>query len=274
MQRQVGLEPQPYVELMADPLTQVTPLVITFNEEANIRRTLAGLSWAQRILVIDSGSTDRTLELLAAVPQVEVIHRPFDSFAEQCNFGLSMIHTTWCLSLDADHVVTAAFQVELAQLIATALDTLVAVRTPFRYLVHGRPLRGSLLPPRINLLRPGHGRYVNDGHGHQFLPDGPTITMRQPLLHDDRKPLARWLAAQQRYLVQETDKLLSSPRSQLSLADRLRLRNWVAPIAVPLLCLFWHRGLLDGWRGWFYAFQRMYVESLLSLMLWEARHDH
>ena len=80
---------------MANLLSQVTPLILTFNEEANISRTLAGLSWAQRILVIDSGSTDRTLELLAAVPQVEVIHRPFDSFAEQCNFGLSLIHTPW-----------------------------------------------------------------------------------------------------------------------------------------------------------------------------------
>ena len=45
----------------------------------------------------------------------------------------------------------------------------------------------------------------------------------------------------------------------------------IAPFAVFALCLIWHRGLLDGWRGWFYAFQRLYVETLLSLMLWEAR---
>ena len=102
---------------MAD-LSRVTPLVITYNEESNIARTLEGLRWAERILVIDSGSTDRTLELLAEVPQVEVVHRPFDSFAEQCNFGLSLIRTPWCLSLDADHRITPAFQAELAQLIA------------------------------------------------------------------------------------------------------------------------------------------------------------
>ena len=259
---------------MADPLSQVTPLILTFNEEANIGRSLAGLAWADRIVVVDSGSNDRTLEILARHPQVEVVHRRFDSFADQCNFGLSLIRTPWCLSLDADHVVTPAFQAELARLIAQAPAELAAVRTPFRYCVHGRPLRGSLLPPRVNLLRPGRGRYVNDGHGHQFLPDGPAITMRQPLLHDDRKPLSRWLAAQQRYLEQETDKLLITPRHQLSRADRLRLRHVVAPVVVPLLCLIWHRGVLDGWRGWFYAFQRMYVETLLSLMLWEARHEN
>ena len=255
---------------MAD-LSQVTPLVITFNEEANIRRTLAGLSWAQRILVIDSGSTDRTLELLAAVPQVEIIHRPFDSFAEQCNFGLSLIHTPWILSLDADHRITPAFQAELAQLIATAPADLAAVVTPFRYLVAGKPLRGTLLPARINLMRRGGGHYENDGHSHQFVPSGRIATMREPVLHDDRKPLSRWLASQQRYLQQETHKLLATPPLQLSLNDRLRRTHVIAPFAVLALCLIWHRGLLDGWRGWFYAFQRMYVETLLSLMLWEAR---
>ena len=95
--------------------------------------------------------------------------------------------------------------------------------------------------------------------------------MHQPILHDDRKPLSRWLASQQRYLQQETHKLLTTPHHQLSRGDRLRKRHVIAPFAVLALCLIWHRGLLDGWRGWFYAFQRLYVETLLSLMLWEAR---
>jgi glycosyltransferase involved in cell wall biosynthesis len=257
---------------VAEGLEQVTPLILTYNEEANIARTLAGLTWARRIVVIDSGSTDRTLELLKEHPQVEVFTRQFDSFAEQCNFGLELIHTPWCLSLDADHGVTPAFRAELAQLMATAPLDHAAVLTPFRYLVHGRPLRGALLPPRYSLIRPGHGHYVNDGHSHQFQPRGRTTSMREPLLHDDRKPLSRWLAAQQGYLQQETSKLLSTPRHQLSRNDRLRLRHVIAPFAVLWLCLLWHRGLLDGWRGWFYAFQRLYAETLLSLMLWEARH--
>ena len=97
-------------EPAAAPLDQVTALILTFNEEANISRTLAGLRWARRIVVIDSFSTDATLELLAQCPQVEVVQRAFDSFAEQCNFGLQLIRTPWCLSLDADHRITPAFQ--------------------------------------------------------------------------------------------------------------------------------------------------------------------
>lgn len=255
-------------------LSLVTPLIITYNEEANIARTLNGLAWAKRILVVDSGSTDNTLAIISSFSQVEVFKRKFDTFADQCNFGLSQITTRWCLSLDADHIVTDQFRDELVGIIATLPADIVAVRTEFRYLVYGKPLRGSLLPPRLNLIRPQHGCYQNDGHSHHFIPNGPISSMHHPLLHDDRKPLDRWLCAQQRYLSQESTKLLSTPRDQLSFADRIRLKHVIAPIIVPLLSLVWHRGLLDGWRGWFYAMQRAYAEILLSLMLWEARHGH
>ena len=256
---------------MANPLDQVTPLLLTYNEEANISRTLAGLRWARRIVVVDSFSTDATLELLAQHPQVEVLQRAFDSFAEQCLAGLRLITTPWCLSLDADHGITPAFQTELSEVVSVAPAEVTAVLTPFRYCVQGRPLRGALLPPRFNLIRPNGGHYENDGHAHRFVPAGRTLVMCQPILHDDRKPLSRWMASQQRYLQQETHKLLTTPHQQLSRGDRLRKRHVIAPFAVLLLCLIWHRGLLDGWRGCFYAFQRMYVETLLSLMLWEAR---
>ena len=257
---------------VAEALDQVTPLILTFNEEANIARNLAGLGWAKRIVVVDSGSTDHTLEILTAHLRVEVVQRPFDSFAQQSNFGLGLIHTSWCLSLDADHICTVAFQAELASLLEYAVTDLAAVRTPFRYLIHGRPVRCGIYPPRFNLVRPSRGHFENDGHSHRFVPAGPTASMRQPLLHDDRKPLSRWLASQQTYLSQETHKLLHTPISKLGLNDRLRLLHGLTPLIVPLYCLIWHRGLLDGWRGWFYAFQRAYAEILLSLMLWEARH--
>lgn len=258
---------------ITDPLGQVTPLILTYNEEPNIARTLAALTWATRIVVVDSGSRDGTLAILAGCAAVEVVHRNFDSHANQWNFGLEQVVAGWVLSLDADYRVTKALRDEMADHLQRADQQGIAgYRIPFRYCVAGRPLRGTVLPPRLALFRRSQAFYVDDGHTQDLRLNGHCLTLRQPILHDDRKSLSRWLWAQERYLSLETDKLLHTPPGQLSRADRLRLYHVVAPFAVLALCLFWHRGLLDGWRGWFYAFQRLYVEVLLSLMLWESRH--
>src|SRR5262249_57388185 len=82
---------------------QITPLIITLDEAPNIGRTLDKLGWARRIVVVDSGSTDGTLELLRGYPQVDVVQHPFADFAAQCNFGLTQVATNWVLSLDADY---------------------------------------------------------------------------------------------------------------------------------------------------------------------------
>src|SRR5258707_15375916 len=93
-----------------------TPLLITFNEIQNIARTVGRLEWAKRIVVVDSGSTDGTLGFLAKDPRIEVHHRAFDSFAQQCNFGLSQVRTEWVLSLDADYELSDEFNAELGKL--------------------------------------------------------------------------------------------------------------------------------------------------------------
>ena len=258
---------------VADCLDQITPLLLTYNEEANISRTLAGLRWARRIVVVDSFSTDATLELLTQHPQVEVVQRVFDTHATQWNVGLDLIPHGWVLSLDADYVITPALQQEISAAIACSdRQRIDGYRIPFRFCVFGKPLRGTVLPPRLALFRRACGTYVDDGHTQDLRLSGTCSALSSPILHDDRKPLSRWLWAQNRYLKLEVHKLLTTPPSQLGTADRLRCHTVLAPFAVLLLCLIWHRGLLDGWRGWFYAFQRMYVETLLSLMLWEARH--
>ena len=254
------------------PEIPLSVLLITYNEEANIERTLAALNWVSSILVIDSGSTDRTLDILASEPTVTVRHRRFDSFADQCNFGLDLIKTEWVLSLDADYVVTSALAEEICSCFQVPEKILFSgFAIPFRYCIAGKPLRGTLLPPRICLYRAAGARYRNDGHGHRVDVPGKVGRLRHPILHDDRKPLERWLASQTRYLTIETQKLQTTPSSQLSVADRLRLNTPLAPLAALVLCLFVNGGILDGWQGWTYAFQRCYAEILLKLMLLETR---
>ena len=260
---------------MNAPLDQITPVILTFNEEANIARTLAGLHWARRIVVIDSGSTDGTHAVLTADPRVELHQRAFDTHANQWNFGLAQVSGGWVLSLDADYRITPPLQRALAAAIAEVNDqpgeVVAGFSIPFRYCVFGKPLSGTVLPPRIALFRAGYGSYVDDGHTQDLVLSGRAGTLVEPILHDDRKALERWLWAQQRYMRRETEKLLATPDRQLSMADRLRKRTWLAPLAMVVMCLLLKRTAFDGWRGWYYAFHRAYAELLLLLMLMEAR---
>jgi hypothetical protein len=91
--------------------------------------------------------------------------------------------------------------------------------------------------------------------------------LRSPILHDDRKPLSRWFQAQSRYTELEAKKLLTSDPGALGWTDRVRRWGVVAPLAMLLYCLIIRGGILDGWAGFYYAFQRMLAELMLSLYL-------
>lgn len=248
-------------------LTDVTPLLITWNEAPNIGRCLERLDWASRILVVDSGSTDETLAICRAAANVRVIHRPFDSFAEQCNFGLQNIETEWVLSLDADYILPTQFAEELRGLAEDADGYSAA----FRYCVFGRPLRGCLYPPRTVLYRVQKAQYRNIGHGHRVEIAGAVRQLKSVIDHDDRKSLDRWLDSQYGYAQREAAHLGDAPADLLTRADKLRLKIWPAVPGVFLYTLLWKRCLLDGWPGWFYTLQRTYAELLLSLCLLQRR---
>ena len=92
------------------PTGSLTAIVLTWNEEENIRRCLEALEWVPRILVVDSFSSDQTPQIAKSFPNVELTQREFDSFAGQCNHALQLVATEWILSLDADYVVTDALR--------------------------------------------------------------------------------------------------------------------------------------------------------------------
>src|SRR5437016_5664140 len=147
---------------MPDFSAEVTPVILTRDEEANIGRTLAQLAWAREVLIVDSLSTDDTVKLARGFPNVRVVERPFDDLASQWNFGLTETHTRWVLALDADYFITDALAAELR-----ALDPppdIAAYIAAFDYAMNGRRLRGSLYPPRPVLLRRDVCTYWMDGH--------------------------------------------------------------------------------------------------------------
>jgi glycosyltransferase involved in cell wall biosynthesis len=250
-------------------LNDLTVLILTSNEEANIGRTLEALRWVARVVIVDSQSTDRTLEITRTFSNVQIYQRQFDAFAEQCNFGLTRMTTEWVLSLDADYVLTPELQEELKKL--RPPQDVRGYSIAFDYCVFGRPLRNSILPPRTVLYRRTGARYRNEGHGHRVAIDGKVERLRGHIWHDDRKPLSRWIQSQDRYTEIEAAYLLKTPEDKLNRPDKIRKWIFVAPLIMPIYLLLARHLILDGWIGWYYVFQRAIVETLLSLRLLEQK---
>lgn len=250
-------------------LDQVGVLILTHNEAPNIGRTLNALMWAQRIVVVDSGSTDETLEIIRRYPQAEILHRPFDSFAGQCNFGLTQISNDWVLSLDADY--------ELSQELITEFHHLspgqytAGFRASFVYRIYGRPLRGNIYPPRTVLYRKQFAKYCDQGHGHRVAIEGSVERLKGVIYHDDRKLLSSWLTAQQKYAKLEAEHLFAASRASLRRTDRIRLMGWPAPPLVFLFTLLIRGCIFDGWPGWLYVLQRTIAETMIAIEIVDRR---
>src|SRR6202167_2154024 len=122
--------------------------MIAMNEEANLPRTLESVRWADEIVVVDSGSTDRTLEIAQSCGAKTSYHA-FGGHGEQKNVALDLCTSDWVLLLDADEVLTPELQAEIRALLSGARE----------------PEFGAYSIPRLNLY---FGRWIRHGG---FYPD-------------------------------------------------------------------------------------------------------
>ena len=248
-------------------LDQITPVILTYNEAANIGRTLERLAWAREVVVVDSLSTDDTVAIAGRFPNTRVVQRPFDSHARQWRFATAEtgIGSAWILRLDADYMMESALREEVAALAPPA--ELSAYQISFTYCMDGKPLRASLYPTLPVLFRRGRETFTQDGHTEKLRIEGPTAPLTHRLLHDDRKTTERWLQSQSRYQAAEAEKLLSRPWAELSWADRLRLTRVLGPLAVAVHCLLVKGLIFDGTAGLLYTAQRVTADIILSMHL-------
>lgn len=248
-------------------MSGVTPVLLTYNEAPNLERTLACLRWAERVVVVDSGSTDGTREIAGRFGNVELYHRGFDNHGAQWAYAVreTEVRTEYVLALDADMCVTGGFLEELKVFLGGGYDEGLVC---FRMVIDGRDLGGGLYPPQMRLFRPGEVRISQRGHTQVFEGSGRVYRFRQAIHHDDRKGWGRWVSAQLKYAELEAERIEAGER--LGLKDGLR-RAGLMP-AVAGLCAY---GLAGGpFRGGAalrYALERATFESLLCLRLREKR---
>jgi glycosyltransferase involved in cell wall biosynthesis len=249
----------------------ITPLILTYNEAPNIGRALEKLSWARDIVVVDSFSDDETTTIISRFPQVRIFQHKFNSHEAQWNFGLkkTAIETEWVMALDADFSLSQQLVETLRNLRPT--DEVKAYRAPFIFCINGSEVHSAICPPAVFLFRRQDVEYIQDGHTQKPKICGRVDTLSDPIFHDDRKPFWRWFRSQKQYARLECEKLISTPKSDLDFADRMRRLRLIAPVAMLSYCLIARGALWEGPSAWLYSVQRMIFELMLSINL--LAHD-
>lgn len=262
----------------------VSTLILTFNEEANLQACLDALRWCDDIVVVDSGSTDRTLEV-ARRYGVRVLTRPFDNFANQRNYGLEHggFKHEWVLHLDADEVVTPAFVAALEQLDAD--EDIYAYEVPSKTMFFGKWLRHAGMWPsyQVRLGRVKQLRFVQVGHGQrEDLPRERLGVFPEAYLHFSfSHGLTAWLEKHLRYASDEVDALVDRKTNPPSASERrggvmgsrraIKARVSGLPLTLrPFLKFFYvyvlRCGFLDGRRGFAYAFMLAVYEGMIAVI--------
>jgi glycosyltransferase involved in cell wall biosynthesis len=248
----------------ASVFDSVTPVLLTYNEESNIARTLQSLQWAKRVVVLDSGSTDGTEEISKTYPNVSWKVHPFLSFGEQWRFGINdtNIKSEYILALDADMEVPISAAVEIERdFLGKGFDGGVFC---FELRMAGRPLLGSLYPPDLRIFRRETVDAGQIGHRHHFGVPGSIYRFRNKLVHDDRKDLDRWTLSQLGYAALEEARLRD--KSVGGIRAILR-RLGVMPLVAGLYGYIRSGGPFKGVASLEYAYQRATFECLPAMRL-------
>ena len=154
-----------------------------------IGRCLASVAWADEIIVLDSGSTDRTVALCRQ-SGARVVETDWPGFGPQKNRALDHATGTWVLSLDADEYLTQEAQAEIQAVLAPGPKT-DAFRMPRLSSYCGRFMHhGGWYPDYVTrLFRRGHARFSDDLVHERLLVSGPIETLREPLRHETYRDL-------------------------------------------------------------------------------------
>ena len=223
--------------------------MIAMNEEANLPRTLESVRWADEIIVVDSGSKDRTLEIAQSFGAKTSYHA-FGGHGEQKNVALDLCACDWILLLDADEVLTPALQDEIRQVL-NGESRYGAYWIPRLNLIFGRWMRhGGFYPDRkLRLFRRGSAR-LSEGVGPHSTPqfEGPKGRLKHDMLHYAYPDLNIYLEHMNRYS-SEIAQLLHK-KGRVSKSIYAFLWNAVAnPAATFVYNYFFRLGFLDGREG-------------------------
>ncbi len=266
-------------------------IILTFNAEATIAATLASAAEvSDDIHVVDSGSTDRTLAILAE-HGAHVASHPFEDYGKQRNWAIDNLPLKhgWELHLDADERLSPELAARIKALKEAFPADVDGYFVPRLMYFLGRPIRhGGMYPIwHMRLFRRGTARCEDRRYDQHFRCHGRTAQIHAPMIDDIRMSLGEWTARHNRWSDAEMNEILN-PGGESVIAGRLAgnpverkraLRGgyYRAPLLLRAFALFFYRyvlrlGFLDGTPGLiFFVLQTFWFRFLVDAKIYERR---
>ncbi|HEY0309339.1 MAG TPA: glycosyltransferase family 2 protein [Acidobacteriaceae bacterium] len=222
--------------------------IITLNEEKNIARTLASVAFAQEIIVVDSGSTDRTVEI-AREHGAQVFYEPWAGFAGQKNSAIDKCTGDWILSLDADEELSPELQSQIRVLLPSR-HNYEAYAIPRRNLFLGRWIKhGGFYPdPKLRLFKRGTARFEERPVHETMVLSGTYTNLDCDILHHAYPSLNGYIRQMNHYSTLGAEIAVSQGKissSWLVFVTNILLR----PVCTFLWNYIFRLGFLDGREG-------------------------
>lgn len=216
--------------------------VLTRDSERSIADTLESLLWVEEVVILDTGSIDRTLEIATSFPHVKIYHSDFCGFGPLHNRATELASHDWILSVDSDEIVSP----ELAQEIQTlSLNPNCLYSIPRRNFFNGKWIKGcGWNPDRVNRLYNRQStRFSDDAVHERVLSEGlEVVELKGPLRHTSYTCIADFLDKMQLYSDLFVEQKRGKKRSSLA---RALLSSWYTFFYSYVA----QRGFLDGYEG-------------------------
>jgi glycosyltransferase involved in cell wall biosynthesis len=270
----------------------LTAIVLTQDEATNIGLCLHAMAHVDDVVIVDSGSTDGTLDLARAIrPDVRVFYHPFQDFGDQRNWALDDCEPRheWVLFVDADEFCDPELLDEIDAFIRNPgprVGGFIAGRNYFL----GRWLKHTTMYPsyQLRLLKLGQVRYRKEGHGQREVTDGSLHYFKAGWRHEGfSKGVAQWIERHNQYSSDEVELILrlrSEPliwRGMIDSDPILRRRAFKGlgarmpfrPLARFIYTYVLKLGFLDGYSGFLYCLLRVAHDIHIVTKLAERRYS-
>jgi Glycosyltransferases involved in cell wall biogenesis len=247
-------------------IPKVSAIIITYNEEAIIGKTLQKLWWCDEIIVIDSGSTDKTRAICEELG-CSVIYHLFEGFGEQKKYGVSKAKNDWILCIDADEVLTDELIEEIRSEISkdqlpysgyTIPRNLVFMNKVFNY---GKESKACI----TRLFNKKHGNWDGAVVHEKLILNGPVKQLNNKILH---------------YSYNDYSQLLSKINLYSTLGAKkmhikgIRKNKLLVTIAIPFNFLkyyFFDRNFLNGYHGFAWSIFNTFYHFVKYMKLSELK---